>query len=61
MIILHGIYDNGQVKITDKNPPAGKATVEIQLSVKSWKREVKRVKLKTGSITEIIDEERYGL
>lgn len=48
MIVLHGIYENGKVTITDKNIPDIKAEVEIIIRKKSWQRKVARVKL-TGN------------
>lgn len=31
MIVLHGMYDNGKVILTEKNPPQLKAEVEIRI------------------------------
>ena len=45
MIILHGIYDNGKVEITDKNLPNIRAEIEIILKEKSWQRDNSRIKL----------------
>ncbi|NBU98784.1 MAG: hypothetical protein EBS19_11345 [Spirochaetia bacterium] len=45
MIILHGIYDNGKVEITDKNLPNVRAEIEIILKEKSWQRDNSRIKL----------------
>lgn len=45
MIVLHGIYENGKVTITDKDIPDIKAEVEIIIRKKSWQRKVKRVKM----------------
>ncbi|MDX1959147.1 MAG: hypothetical protein SFU98_11280 [Leptospiraceae bacterium] len=44
MIVLHGIYENGKVTITDKDLPDIKAEVEIIIRKKSWQRKVVRVK-----------------
>ena len=38
MIVLHGLYDNGKVTITDKDLPDIKAEVEIIIRKKSWTR-----------------------
>ena len=46
MIVLHGLYDNGKVTITDKDLPDIKAEVEIIIRKKSWQRKVVRVKMK---------------
>ena len=45
MIILHGIYDNGKIEITDKGLPNVRAEIEIILKEKSWQRENSRIKL----------------
>ncbi|MBK6606546.1 MAG: hypothetical protein IPH52_27565 [Leptospiraceae bacterium] len=45
MIVLHGLYDNGKVTITDKDLPDIKAEVEIIIRKKSWQRKVVRVKM----------------
>ena len=45
MIILHGIYDNGKVEITDKNLRNVRAEIEIILKEKSWQRDNSRIKL----------------
>jgi hypothetical protein len=45
MIILHGIYDNRKVEITDKNLPNVRAEIEIILKEKSWQRDNSRIKL----------------
>jgi hypothetical protein len=33
MLILHGIYDNGKVEITDDKKPAAKQEVQILLNI----------------------------
>ncbi len=40
MIVLHGLYDNGKVTITDKDLPDIKAEVEIIIRKKSWTRKL---------------------
>ncbi len=45
MIILHGIYDNGKVEITDKDLPNVRAEIEIILKEKSWQRDNSKIKL----------------
>ncbi|MCB1193470.1 MAG: hypothetical protein KDK90_23725 [Leptospiraceae bacterium] len=47
MIVLHGIYDNGTITITDSHLPDIKAEVEIIIRKKSWQRKGRRVQLKT--------------
>jgi hypothetical protein len=45
MIILHGIYDNGKVEITDRNLPNIRAEIEIIIKKKSWQRKISRIRL----------------
>ena len=45
MIILHGIYDNGKVEITDIDLPNVRAEIEIILKEKSWQRDNSKIKL----------------
>ena len=45
MIILHGIYDNGKIEITDKGLPNVRAEIEIILKEKSWQRDNSKIKL----------------
>ena len=45
MIILHGIYDNGKVEITDKDLPNVRGEIEIILKEKSWQRDNSKIKL----------------
>jgi hypothetical protein len=50
MIVMHGIYENGVVTITDKDIPNIKAEVEIIIQNKPWQRKVNRVKLQTTDL-----------
>ncbi len=58
-MILHGTYDNGVIKIKDKNLPRVKAEVEIILKDKPWQRSLKKVKVKGESVSETIVKARY--
>ncbi|NPV01264.1 MAG: hypothetical protein HPY53_07770 [Brevinematales bacterium] len=35
MIILHGIYDNGKIELTDKEKPQGRQEVQVILNTGS--------------------------
>ena len=59
-MILHGIYNNGQITILDKNLPKIKTEVEIKIKNKPWQRKVKRIKVKGKPVSDTIIEERYN-
>ena len=59
MMILHGIYENGVIKIKDKNFPMIKTEVDIIMKDKPWQRRLKKVKIKGEPVSETIVKARY--
>ena len=59
MMILHGIYENGVIKIKDKKFPMIKTEVDIIMKDKPWQRRLKKVKIKGEPVSETIIRARY--
>ena len=59
MTILHGIYENGVIKIKDKKFPMIKTEVDIIMKDKPWQRRLKKVKIKGEPVSETIVKARY--
>jgi len=59
MTILHGIYENGVIKIKDKKFPMIKTEVDIIMKDKPWQRRLKKVKIKGEPVSETIIRARY--
>ena len=59
-MILHRIYNNGKIKILDKNLPKLKIEVEIRIKNKPWQRKIRRIKLVKGEPISATIEERYS-
>ncbi|GAB6272580.1 MAG: hypothetical protein STSR0003_24270 [Smithella sp.] len=59
MMILHGIYENGVIKIKDKKLPMIRAEVDIIVKDKPWQRRIKKVKIKGEPVSETIIRARY--
>jgi hypothetical protein len=57
-MILHGLYKNGKIKITDKDLPDIESEVEIIFSNKPWKRSVKQIEIEGKPLSQTIIEER---
>lgn len=58
-MILHGVYENGVVKIKGKKLPMIKAEVDIIVKDKPWQRRTKKVKIKGEPVSETIVKARY--
>ena len=58
-MILHGIYDNGNIKINGKNLPKIKAEVEIIIKDKPWQKKIRKVKVTGEPLSETIVKARY--
>ncbi|HBJ74583.1 hypothetical protein KN63_08380 [Smithella sp. F21] len=58
-MILHGIYENGVIKIKDKKLPMIRAEVDIIVKDKPWQRRIKKVKIKGEPVSETIIRARY--
>lgn len=58
-MILHGVYDNGNIVIKGKNLPMIKTEVEIIIKDKPWQKKIKRVKIKGEPVSETIVKGRY--
>jgi hypothetical protein len=59
MTILHGIYENGVIKIKDKKLPMITTEVDIIMKDKPWQRRLKKVKIKGEPVSETIVRARY--
>ena len=55
MIILHGVYDNGKIKITEKKLPKIKAKVNIQIIEEQKKINKSKISLGTYNFKGIFD------
>jgi len=58
-MILHGVYEKGNIKIKGKNLPMIKTEVEIIIKDKPWQKKIKKVKIKGESVSETIVKARY--
>ncbi len=58
-MILHGIYENGVIKIQDKKLPMIRAEVDIIVKDKPWQRRIKKTKIKGEPVSETIVRARY--
>lgn len=57
-MILHGIYENGIIKIIEKNIP--KIITEVEIIINNpLSKPIKRIKPKKNSVSSAIIEERY--
>lgn len=59
VIILHGVYENGNIKVKGKNLPMIKTEVEIIIKDKPWQKKIKKVKIKGEPVSETIVKARY--
>lgn len=59
VMILHGIYENGNIKVKGKNLPMIKTEVEIIIKDKPWQKKIKKVKIKGEPVSETIVKARY--
>ncbi|MGC8764976.1 MAG: hypothetical protein ACP5QT_03735 [Brevinematia bacterium] len=59
MIILHGTYENGKIKILDNDLPESKSDVEIRIEKKSWQRKINQVSIKGEPLSKTIVRLRY--
>jgi len=58
-MILHGIYENGNIKIKGENLPQIKAEVEIVIKDKPWQKKIKKVRATGEPVSETIIKARY--
>lgn len=58
-MILHGIYDNGNIRILDKDLPKIKTEVEIIIKDNPFHRDIKKVTIKNNILaSDLIVRER---
>ena len=58
-MILHGVYENGNIKVKGKNLPMIKTEVEIIIKDKPWQKKIKKAKIKGEPLSETIVKARY--
>lgn len=57
-MVLHGIYENGKIEITEKDLPLIKAKVEIIIK-NPLSKKITKVRPKGKSVSSAVMEERY--
>lgn len=58
-MILHGVYENGNIKVKGKNLPMIKTEVEIIIKDKPWQKKIKKAKIIGEPVSETIVKARY--